>query len=196
MVTTVRPAREQEAQALHEIAAITFPLACPAHLSAEAIGDFIAEHLSVDAFRAHLANPDHAVLVAVVDDRLLGYALVKLGPPEDPDVRAAVPDGPWCELSKLYVHPDGRGQRLGSGLLARAIDCARQRGCDSAQRFLHGVGLRRGRRHACRFLPRRIKRFDQRSGGKFPHQRHAGDRNKTARHQYTISSSRPSWSVI
>ncbi len=126
MVTTVRPAREQEAQALHEIAAITFPLACPAHLSAEAIGDFIAEHLSVDAFRAHLANPDHAVLVAVVDDRLLGYALVKLGPPEDPDVRAAVPDGPWCELSKLYVHPDGHGSGAARALLDAVEQEARQ----------------------------------------------------------------------
>jgi len=32
-------------------------------------------------------------------------------------------------ILELYVHPDGRGQRLGSGLLARAIDAARQREC-------------------------------------------------------------------
>ena len=32
-------------------------------------------------------------------------------------------------IRELYVHPAGRGQRLGSGLLARAIDAARQRNC-------------------------------------------------------------------
>ena len=33
-------------------------------------------------------------------------------------------------IVELYVHPDGRGQRLGSGLLARAIDAARARNCE------------------------------------------------------------------
>ena len=37
------------------------------------------------------------------------------------------------EIRELYVHPDGRGQRLGSGLLARAIDAARQRDCDAVE---------------------------------------------------------------
>jgi len=32
-------------------------------------------------------------------------------------------------ILELYVHPNGRGRRIGSGLLARAIDAARQRGC-------------------------------------------------------------------
>jgi ribosomal protein S18 acetylase RimI-like enzyme len=35
------------------------------------------------------------------------------------------------EIRELYVHPEGRGQRLGSGLLARAIDAARQRDCEA-----------------------------------------------------------------
>ena len=38
-------------------------------------------------------------------------------------------EGRVLRLLELYVHPDGRGQRLGSGLLARAIDAARQREC-------------------------------------------------------------------
>lgn len=35
------------------------------------------------------------------------------------------------QIRELYVHPEGRGQRLGSGLLARAIDAARQRDCEA-----------------------------------------------------------------
>lgn len=38
-------------------------------------------------------------------------------------------EGRVLRILELYVHPDGRGQRLGSGLLARAIDTARQRDC-------------------------------------------------------------------
>ena len=38
--------------------------------------------------------------------------------------------GPTLRIVELYVHPDGRGQRLGSGLLARAIDAARARNCE------------------------------------------------------------------
>ncbi len=40
-------------------------------------------------------------------------------------------DGRVLRILELYVHPDGRGQRVGSGLLARAIDAARQRECRS-----------------------------------------------------------------
>ena len=36
---------------------------------------------------------------------------------------------PQLRIPELYVHPDGRGQHVGSGLLARAIDAARQTGC-------------------------------------------------------------------
>ncbi|MDF1705275.1 MAG: GNAT family N-acetyltransferase [Aeromicrobium sp.] len=125
MVTEVRPARQHEVEALHELAAATFPLACPSHLPAVAIAEFIATHLSVAAFTAHLAEPDHAVLVAEVDGDLRGYALAKLGRPDDPDVLAAVPDGPWCELSKLYVHPDAHGSGLARALLDAVESTAR-----------------------------------------------------------------------
>lgn len=37
------------------------------------------------------------------------------------------------QILELYVHPEGRGQRLGSGLLARAIDAARQRDCEAVE---------------------------------------------------------------
>lgn len=64
--------------------------------------------------------------VGLIDRRVAAYVVWQRGP--------AGPDGTRdLIIPELYVHPDGRGQRLGSGLLARAIDCARQRGCDSAQ---------------------------------------------------------------
>jgi len=44
-------------------------------------------------------------------------------------IRANTGEGRVLRILELYVHPEGRGQRLGSGLLARAIDAARQREC-------------------------------------------------------------------
>lgn len=48
------------------------------------------------------------------------------------------------QIRELYVHPEGRGQRLGSGLLARAIDAARQRDCEAVTLVsnVHDEGVR------------------------------------------------------
>ncbi len=64
--------------------------------------------------------------VGLIDRRVAAYVVWRRGPAGSDGARPLV-------IPELYVHPDGRGQRLGSGLLARAIDCARQRGCDTAQ---------------------------------------------------------------
>jgi len=65
------------------------------------------------------------VRVGLVDRRIAAYAawqVTALDAAGDRDL----------QIVELYVHPDGRGQRIGSGLLARAIDAARQRGCVQA----------------------------------------------------------------
>jgi ribosomal protein S18 acetylase RimI-like enzyme len=126
MTLDVRVAEERDAEALHELAALTFPLACPSHLPTSAVDAFIAEHLSAASFRGHCANPEHTVLVAETGGEPVGYALVKLGRPEAPDVLAAVPDGPWCELSKLYVHPDSHGAGVARELLDAVLATARR----------------------------------------------------------------------
>ena len=51
----VRVARSDEAAALAELAAATFPLACPPHTSAEAITDFIRTVLAAENFASYLA---------------------------------------------------------------------------------------------------------------------------------------------
>ncbi len=64
------------------------------------------------------------VRVGLVERRVAAYVAWQALP---------VADGPRdLRIVELYVHPDGRGQRIGSGLLARAIDAARQRSCGRA----------------------------------------------------------------
>ncbi|MGI9187298.1 MAG: GNAT family N-acetyltransferase [Gaiellales bacterium] len=58
--------------------------------------------------------------------------------------RSGVPGTRDLQILELYVHPEGRGQRLGSGLLARAIDAARQRDCEGVELVtnIHDEGVR------------------------------------------------------
>ena len=62
------------------------------------------------------------VRVGEIDRRPAGYVVWQR--------RAATAEVAVLRIVELYVHPDGRGQRLGSGLLARAIDAARARNCE------------------------------------------------------------------
>ncbi|MFM7246788.1 MAG: N-acetyltransferase family protein [Actinomycetota bacterium] len=64
------------------------------------------------------------VRVGLVERRVAAYVAWQAvtAPPGPRDLR----------IVELYVHPSGRGQRIGSGLLARAIDAASQRACGRA----------------------------------------------------------------
>lgn len=60
----IRRATAADATALAELAAITFPLACPADSPAEAVEAFIGEHLNPEKFAAYLADPLRTIFVA------------------------------------------------------------------------------------------------------------------------------------
>ena len=100
---SIRTANGGDAPELARIAAVTFPLACPPHTTADAIRDFIEANLTEERFREYLADPARELLIAEDDDGAAGYAMVVHGDPYDPDVAAAVGPRPTSELSKLYV---------------------------------------------------------------------------------------------
>ena len=122
----IRPGRPDEAQALSDLAAATFPLACPPELGADDITAFIAEHLSPARTTEYLTDTDHyRVQVAQAPSGLVGYTLVVLPrtpdePPYADDVAALVPDRPAAELSKCYVYPEYQGTGVAGALLGAA----------------------------------------------------------------------------
>ncbi|MET3975859.1 GNAT family N-acetyltransferase [Cellulosimicrobium sp. 4261] len=61
--TAVRRATTADAVALADLAAITFPLACPPGTSPDAIAEHVATQLSPDRFRAWAASAAHALLL-------------------------------------------------------------------------------------------------------------------------------------
>lgn len=116
-----------------EVAAATFPLACPPHSSPDDIAGFINANLAEANFAAYIASDESDVLVArTPDGTTVGYSLVHHRPPSDPDVAAVVVEAPSSELSKMYVLPDhhsrGRTDPPGQLLMRAAIETARDRG--------------------------------------------------------------------
>jgi ribosomal protein S18 acetylase RimI-like enzyme len=128
-IVDVRTATTADLAELADVAARTFPLACPPGATPDNIAAFIAENLSAQRFGAYLDDPDRTVLTARIDDRIVGYAMLIFGVPEDDDdVARAVPQRPAVELSKMYVLPDGRGAGVSAALMTEAVEHARRLG--------------------------------------------------------------------
>ena len=124
----VRAATEADLAELADVAARTFPLACPPNATADNVAAFVAEHLSAPRFAAYLADPDRDVLVALRGGRITGYAMLIAGVPDDADVARAVTLRPAVELSKIYVLPDGHGGGVSTALMVEVVGRAGRRG--------------------------------------------------------------------
>ena len=127
----IRPAAASDVALLHEIAAITFPLACPPDALPESIQAFIDENLSEAAFAGYLTDPGRELFIAEDDGRAIGYTMLVHGDPADTDVAAVVTVRPTVELSKVYVHPDHHGGGVASALVEESVRAAGSRGAAS-----------------------------------------------------------------
>lgn len=167
---TMREATPQDAAALAELAAATFPLANPPSAKQEDIDAFIATHLTPARFAEYLADSArYLLLVAEVDGGLAGYTLsvVPRTADEAPyaaDVAAIVPARPAAELSKVYVRAELHGSGISAALLDRTLrrlESLRVEGQPIAAVWL-GTNARN----------RRARRFYERSGFVYAGPRH------------------------
>lgn len=124
MAIDVAAAVEADLPEIADVAARTFPLACPPAVTGENIVAFIDENLSQARFRDYLADPDRVVLAAREDARIVGYVIVIRGVPDDDDVQRAVTPRPAVELSKMYVLPDSHGAGVSAALMTSALSRA------------------------------------------------------------------------
>ncbi|MCX2932844.1 GNAT family N-acetyltransferase [Mycobacterium sp. CVI_P3] len=121
---SVDDAADTDIEELAEVAAATFPLACPPTSPPGEITAFIAANLSRQRFADYLADPSRTVLTAREHGRIVGYAILVDGIGDDADVARSVTIRPAVELSKIYVLADSHGSGVSAGLLAAAIDRA------------------------------------------------------------------------
>lgn len=152
MSISVAPAGHCDAAELAEVAAVTFPLACPPSSSPDNVASFISSNLSIHRFTDYLDAVDRTVFAARDAHRILGYAIVIHGIGDDPDVSTAVTPRPAMELSKLYVLPDCHGSGVAKALMDASIAAAHEAGAtcvwlgvnqknERAQRFYRKCGF-------------------------------------------------------
>lgn len=137
-----RPATASDASRLAEVAALTFPLACPPGTQLVDIARFVTTVLSEGAFEGYLADPARRVLLVVDDhdgdagaegvETTLGYAMLVGGEPADAAVADVVPTRPTVELSKFYLVPDQHGSGAAGVLMGAVLDAARSTRASSA----------------------------------------------------------------
>lgn len=135
----IRRATAADATALAELAAITFPLACPSDSPAEVVAAFIDEHLAATNFAAYLADPLRIIFVAEQQGspgvqavaevrgtaeagRLLAYTMLVDAPPAAADVATVVTETEAIEFSKCYAHPDTHGSGVGAAIMSASLD--------------------------------------------------------------------------
>lgn len=106
---------------LADVAARTFPLACPPAVTPDNIAAFVEENLSQSRFRDYLVDPERVVLVARTGASITGYAMLIRGVPDDPDVQRAVEPRPAVEVSKIYVLPEHHGSGVATALMSEAV---------------------------------------------------------------------------
>lgn len=143
----IRPATTADIDALAELAAETFPLACPPHTTAEAVADFVARNFTPGHFAGYLSDAERTVLVAErrvggsedgragasgesdeASARLVGYTMLIGGEPKDADAAAAVAARPAIELSKFYTRAGEHGGGIAAPLMAATLEAARESG--------------------------------------------------------------------
>ncbi len=145
---TVRPATTADVPALTELAALTFPLACPPDMPAEDMAAFIAEKLSSERFAEYLVDATAEILVVDEGAGLVGYSLTFAAEPYDGDLAALVRHRPTVELSKFYAHPQAHGSGVSSRLMAAVAESARRDGAASVWLGVNGRNLRAQRFYA------------------------------------------------
>lgn len=135
---------------LAELAARTFPDACPPGIPDKENNRFLEENLSEDAFTRYLEHPDEwRVLVARVPHGIVAYTLTGMNAPEEFHRPGA------AYLSKCYTDREYRGSGVTSALVektvqlcqADAIVLATNIGNKRAAKFYRRMGFRKaGRR--------------------------------------------------
>jgi ribosomal protein S18 acetylase RimI-like enzyme len=117
-------ANSAEIAELADLAARTFPLACPPSVTAENIASFVDTNLSGPRFAEYLTDPHRLILTASHDNRIVGYAMLIRGVGDDPDVQRVVRVEPAVELSKMYVLADQHGSGVSTALMDAALAAA------------------------------------------------------------------------
>jgi GNAT superfamily N-acetyltransferase len=101
------------------------------------IDDYVTRHFTAVAFDSILRDTGSTLLLATVNQRLTGYALLSLTPPP-----AGVSGPSPIELSRLYLGKDALGKGYGSVLMRAVVAEARRQQCQTIWLGVYDRNLR------------------------------------------------------
>ncbi|MFS0886882.1 GNAT family N-acetyltransferase [Aeromicrobium sp. 179-A 4D2 NHS] len=145
---TVRTATAPDVAALADLAARTFPLACPPDMPEADMAAFIAQHLSAERFEQYLADPTAEVLLVDDGEGPIGYTLTFAAEPYDAGIAALVRRRPTVELSKCYTDPAVHGTDVAGRLMTSVLERAAEGGAESVWLGVNGRNARAQRFYA------------------------------------------------
>lgn len=117
MQFSIRRATAADSDAISQVAARTFALACPANTPAAEIGAFIQGALMPADFDRMSGEAHMRLSVGLMRNAVVGYSLVNLAP----EPLGIAPADGIAELSKCYVLPEYHGAGLAQCLMADAL---------------------------------------------------------------------------
>lgn len=117
---TIRKANPEDAERLAELAEKTFRETFAQDNTPEDMDQYVREALSTARVRIELSDPSNVFLVALADERFLGYAKLRTSSTE-PCVTGPSP----IEIERLYVDQSSTGRGLGRALMQACLDIAR-----------------------------------------------------------------------
>jgi ribosomal protein S18 acetylase RimI-like enzyme len=120
---TIRRGTLDDADLLSELGARTFSETFAADNTPEDLAAYIATSFNGAQQTAELEDSDSTFLIAEIDGRAAGYAMLREGEPEQ-----GVDSANAIELVRLYVSRDWLGRGIGEQLMRACIDEAGQTG--------------------------------------------------------------------
>lgn len=123
---TIRRGTLQDAGLLSELGAQSFSETFAGDNTPEDLAAYLAVSFSVERLTSELEDPDSKFLLAEIDGRAAGYAMLRDGEPEK-GVEGAKP----VELVRLYVLREWLGRGVGQQLMRACLDEARQAGYET-----------------------------------------------------------------
>jgi ribosomal protein S18 acetylase RimI-like enzyme len=115
---TVREATADDVEAIRDVARASWERDYPEILSRETAEEGVMEWYTADAVRDAVVSPRTRLFVAVDDDAVVGFA------------HAILDSGSEGYIMRLYVHPEHRGEGIGTALAERVRTDLFERGAD------------------------------------------------------------------
>ena len=118
----LRIADHRDAGLIADLSRKTFYDAIGPFNTHENMDKFMNVQFNREKLMAEVGRPDHIFLLAYHNDIVAGYACMR-----ETEIPEAVKDIPSIEIGRIYVEQEGIGKGIGSALMQRCIDIAKEK---------------------------------------------------------------------